>query len=244
MAIQIIPILNDNYVPLIDNNGAAIVIDPGLCSPILEEIKKKELQLKAILLTHHHWDHIDGTEELAARTGAQVYGASDKRFHASKVVKQGDRLSLCGLSIDVLETPGHTRSHLSYYIAEEDALFTGDTLFSCGCGRLFEGSAKEMYHSFEKLLAYPDTTKIYCAHEYTLDNIAFAHTVEPTNNKLLLYRKEIQINGGSIPTTIARERACNPFCRVEDPLIRERLSMENAESWEVFGKLRSMKDHF
>lgn len=244
MAVHIIPILQDNYVPLIVNEGRAVVIDPGLCQPVLEELKTHDATLEAILLTHHHWDHLDGTEELSATTKATVYGASDKRFHAARFVKEGDSIDAAGLSIAVLETPGHTRSHLSYYCKAEQALFTGDTLFSCGCGRLFEGSAEDMQKSFTKLLAYPDDTRIYCAHEYTLDNIAFAHTIEPTNSNLLLYRKEIQVKGRSIPTTIRREKECNPFCRLDEPTIRERLSMQNATAAEVFGKLRSMKDHF
>lgn len=244
MAVHLIPVLNDNYVPLIINQGKAIVIDPGLSQPVLNELEERGATLEAILLTHHHWDHLDGAEELSGRTGAIIYGASDKRFHAARCVDEGDCLELAGRTIEIIATPGHTKSHLCYYCKEEEALFTGDTMFSCGCGRLFEGTAEEMYHSFEKLLHYPDHTKVYCAHEYTLDNIAFAHSVEPTNSELLLYRKEVQIKGCSMPSTIGREKQCNPFCRITESAIRERLSMRNAAPADVFAKLRSMKDHF
>lgn len=245
MPITVLPILQDNYCAIIHNTSSAIVVDPGSATEIISFLNETGLSLKAILLTHHHWDHVDGVEELIKNCNIPVYAPHDRRIkYVSQHVSEGSTISIENISFEVRKTPGHTTSHVVYYCEQEQALFTGDTLFSCGCGRLFEGTAKEMYSSFEKILSYPDETELYFAHEYTLDNIIFALSVEPNNKYLQEYKSRLLKKIFSIPSTIAWEKKCNPFCRTDSDEIRTNLAMKSADEWEVFKKLRSLKNKF
>lgn len=245
MPISVVPIYSDNYVSIIHNDREAVVVDPGIYEHIETFLIENRLTVVAILVTHHHWDHTDGVAEMAERYDAPVYGSSDSRCGATKIVAEGDTIEVGAFRFDVLETPGHTTSHLCYYAPTEGAVFTGDTLFSCGCGRLFEGTPQQMTHSFHKLLSLPEETRIYFAHEYTTDNIRFALSVEPHNKNLLAYEEELKCLKRSIPSSIKREKECNPFCRLNSPELRSNLQIPTeAHLWEVFRKLRSLKDSF
>lgn len=245
MPVSVVPIYSDNYVSIVHNDREAVVIDPGISDRIEDFLLEQTLTLGAILVTHHHWDHTDGVAELAQRHDVPIYGSSDIRCGATDFVSEGDTISAAGFEFKVIETPGHTKSHLCYYLQSEGAVFTGDTLFSCGCGRLFEGTAQEMSNSFDKLLSLPEETKVYFAHEYTVDNIQFALSVDPENQNLRTYSQALMQNHCSIPSSIKKEKECNPFFRLQSKEIRSNLHIpDNAHPWEVFMKLRSLKDSF
>src|SRR3954468_1521332 len=184
---RIVPIsaFKDNYVWTLRNERYAAVVDPGEARPVLDYLAREKLQLAAILATHHHPDHVGGIAEILARHKAPVYGPRNEPIETlTQPVSEGDEVAVpeLGVRFSVLDIPGHTRAHIAYYGA--GALFCGDTLFACGCGRLFEGTAQQMYASLQKLAALPDDTKVYCGHEYTLANIGFAKSVEPRNAAL------------------------------------------------------------
>lgn len=218
--ISAIPAFTDNYLWLIHNHSHAIVVDPGDASPIMTTLTQQGLQLAAILLTHHHNDHIGGVAELVEQTSAQVYGPNDTRISGiTHFCDAGQAITIpaLNLSLDVMAVPGHTLSHLAYYCAELGALFPGDTLFAAGCGRLFEGSPAQMLASLKLCSALPDSTKIYPAHEYTLSNLKFALATEPDNADIAYRLKEVSDlrahNQISLPSTLALERKTNPFLR-------------------------------
>ncbi|MEX0951233.1 MAG: hydroxyacylglutathione hydrolase, partial [Gammaproteobacteria bacterium] len=208
-------------------------------------------QLTHILNTHHHWDHTGGNLALKKATGCTVIGPHSEAGRIpglDTAVADGDVIEFGGHRIEVLETSGHTSGHVVYYLPEEKLAFVGDTLFAMGCGRLFEGSAEQMWHSLQKIMAWPDDTRLYCAHEYTEANASFALTVEPENTELQHRAKEVRglraENQPTIPTTLIREKATNPFLRVDSPAIRSRLEMKNARPEEVFARIRALKDNF
>lgn len=236
-SVHIIPLLTDNYAYALEKNGDAAVIDPGEAAPVLAFLNDKGLTLTHILCTHHHGDHIGGAPELKAETGALVIGPASETARIpfmDKLVREGDMFDVCGETLHVIETPGHTRGHVCYYAPGLKALFSGDTLFSLGCGRLFEGSANEMWNSLQKLTALPDETKLYCGHEYTAANARFCAYSEPENTALQERIAEIERlrSAGlpTIPSTLASEKTCNVFLR--------------AGSAERFGVLRAQKDSF
>lgn len=235
--IHIIPLLTDNYAYVLENDGKAAVIDPGEAAPVLTFLKDKGLTLTHIICTHHHGDHIGGAAELKAATGALVIGPASETARIpgmDRLVREGDILDILDETFHAIETPGHTRGHVCYYAPGLKALFSGDTLFSLGCGRLFEGSAEEMWTSLQKLSALPDEMKIYCGHEYTASNARFCAHIEPENTALQERIAEIERlrSAGlpTIPSTLASEKACNVFLR--------------AGSAERFGELRTEKDGF
>lgn len=234
-----IPVLNDNYVYVLHDAASeeTVVVDPALAAPVLEMLEARDWRLTYIFCTHHHNDHVGGVRELKAATGAKVVGALDDRDRIPELdmaVVDGDTVNVGGLRAQVLDTPGHTRGHVCYWFHGQGILFCGDTLFSLGCGRLFEGSAQEMWDSLTRLAALPEETQVYCAHEYTQSNGRFALTVEPENQDLQDRVRQVEglrAKGHStIPSTIGQERATNPFLR--------------AGSAGRFAEIRRLKDVF
>ena len=220
-----------------------------LAAPVLSRLRELGRGLDWALITHHHGDHIGGLAELQAATGCRAIGprADAARIPGLNVtVADGDEVRFGAQRVLVLETPGHTRGHISYWFPDGEALFCGDTLFALGCGRLFEGDAATMWRSLGKLMALPDATRVYCGHEYTLSNARFAVGIDPDNQALARRAKEIEAirerGAPTIPTTIGVEKATNPFLRAADPALRRRLGLEGASDAEVFGEIRRRKD--
>jgi hydroxyacylglutathione hydrolase len=253
MEILPLPAFRDNYIWLIRAGEVAAVVDPGDAEPVLRYLDAHHLGLSAILVTHHHADHTGGVAELKARYGATVFGpAAEHILEIDQGVTEGSSVRMHGidLDLDVLDVPGHTRGHVAYY--GPCALFCGDTLFGCGCGRLFEGTAAQMWQSLAKLGALPDDTQVYCAHEYTQSNIVFARAVEPGNAALLAREHAVaQLRGGGLPTvpsTLAEERETNPFLRAAVPAVARAVSVHLGQQVddpkEVFAALRTWKDKF
>ncbi|PTQ85308.1 hydroxyacylglutathione hydrolase [Nitrosomonas ureae] len=251
-----VPAFKDNYIWIAHNRNYAIIIDPGTAVPVIEYLRLKKLQPSAILITHHHSDHTGGIAELLQLFDIPVYGPGNESIAAiTNPVQQNDIVNLpeISLNLTVLDTPGHTRGHIAYYGSDPwHMIFCGDTLFSCGCGRIFEGSATQLYQSLQKISRLPDATLIYCAHEYTLGNIAFARTVNPENKKLnefAITAQELRHkNIPTIPTTLSLEKAINPFLRCEhQPIINSAQNysaqpMQNPDN--VFKVLREWKNKF
>ena len=249
-----IPAFEDNYLWLLSRSGYSrvAVVDPGDAQPVLSELERRRITLGGIIITHHHHDHIGGVRELLARfPDIEVYAPADDRIgHATRTVSDGDQVHVACLGCDfsVLEVPGHTLTHIAYY--GDGKLFCGDTLFACGCGRLFEGSPGQMQDSLSKIQALPDDTEIYCAHEYTLGNIAFAKRVEPDNAALLQRehdaRRMRDQNQPTVPSLLGLEKRTNPFLRVGEPAVidaAERYSGRPlANATDVFRAIRSWKD--
>ncbi len=252
---QVIPLraFKDNYVWTLRNAKVAAVVDPGEAQPVLDYIAAEGLRLVAILATHHHQDHVGGIEELRQRHPVPVYGPRGEPIATlTHPVGGGDKVAIKELevSFEVLDIPGHTRAHIAYYGA--NMLFCGDTLFACGCGRVFEGTPRQLYASLEKLTALPDETLVYCGHEYTLANIGFAKAVEPGNAALLEREaSDAQARRESrptLPSTIGREKATNPFLRVKTPAVIESankyLGKRMSDPAGVFAALRQWKNQF
>ena len=218
-----IPAFNDNYFWLIHDGAHAMVVDPGDAAPVLAALTENELTLTAILLTHHHADHVGGVTALAQRFDLTVYGPrNEKIVGVTRQVGEGETVTCAepAITLAVLDVPGHTLGHIAYVAHEQGWLFCGDTLFAGGCGRLFEGSPEQMEVSLNKLAALPDETQVYCAHEYTMSNLHFARAVDPDNLALLKRLESDQLKRDhaqpTVPSTIALERATNPFLRSHD----------------------------
>jgi len=217
-----IPAFQDNYIWALCDGRQAAVVDPGEAPPVREFLARRGLRLCAVLLTHHHMDHVGGLAGLVGDNAIPVYGPRDKRIEGiTRHVGNGDAVHLPEFDVrfEVIAVPGHTLTHIAYYGAS--SLFCGDTLFACGCGRLFEGTPAQMIASLAKLAALPDDTRVYCGHEYTLANIRFARTVEPDNQALAAREantRETRAQGQpTLPSTIGREKATNPFLRWQAP---------------------------
>lgn len=253
-----IPAFQDNYLWLLQDGRQAVVVDPGDAAPVLAFLAQHQLQLQAILLTHHHADHTGGVDELRAASGAAVYGPAAETLPAAVEPVQrlgaGERIELLGLEFELIEVPGHTAGHGAYFVAQAPGgplLFCGDTLFSGGCGRLFEGTAAQMLASLDRLAALPDSTRICCAHEYTLSNLRFAQAVEPGNAAIgqhVAHCQALRERGQpTLPSQIGLERQINPFLRSREPALLAALAQRDpAAQDEVarFAALREWKNGF
>lgn len=257
--LQIYPVraFKDNYVWIIHNQHHAAVVDPGDALPVIRYLEANNLQLIAILNTHHHNDHVGGNTALLKSTSVPVYGPENEPIpNLTHRIKEGDKIWIEKLSLtfSVLDIPGHTAGHIAYYGATNgtNILFCGDTLFACGCGRVFEGTMQQMYISLQKLVNLPDETLVYSAHEYTLSNISFARRVEPKNTALsALENNAIKLRKQDIPTlpsSIATEKATNPFLRCHHPDVISSASTHAnkilSEPVDVFTELRNWKNIF
>lgn len=230
LTVYSIPALESNYFWLLQpvpEKPDVYILDPGDAQPVLRFLQQHQLTLAGIIITHHHWDHTDGINDLLAHTQVPVYGPNSDRIpQITHRLKEGDTLTLPALQLDVLGVPGHTLDHLAYFYKDTQPpkLFCGDTLFAGGCGRMFEGQPEQMLASLNKLAALPETTEVYCSHEYTLPNLKFALQVEPDNAELQArLQKTQQLREQylmTLPSTIALERRTNPFLRCHLPAIK------------------------
>ena len=252
--LNVVPVkaFKDNYIWTLRRGQHAAVVDPGEAGPVLDFLDSEKLSLAAILATHHHADHVGGIAELLRHAQVPVYGPRGEPIATlSRAVGGGDtvRIPELDLTFSVIDIPGHTRAHIAYYGA--GALFCGDTLFACGCGRLFEGTAEQMYASLQKLVALPDETKVYCGHEYTLANIGFARQVEPANESLAkreeTTRRLREAGKPTLPSTLGEEKATNPFLRCREPAVIESankyLGARVADPVRVFAAIRDWKNN-
>jgi len=214
----------DNYIWTLRDGKCAAVVDPGDARPVIDYLSREQLELVAILNTHHHADHVGGNAGLLGRWNVPVYGPHDERIaDVTRRLKDGARFTLphFGIEFEVMEIPGHTRSHIAFHCC--GMVFSGDTLFAAGCGRLFEGTPGQMHDSLSRLMQLPDATRVYCGHEYTLSNVRFAQAADPGNAALreLGVRAQQQRDRDlpTLPSTIAQEQATNPFVRVREPAV-------------------------
>jgi hydroxyacylglutathione hydrolase len=275
-----LPAFQDNYLWLLHDGQRALVVDPGDAGPVQAHLRAHGLRLEAILVTHHHQDHTGGVDTLREATGARVYGPARERIPEPVTrLSEGDHIEVLGLRFEILDVPGHTAGHIAYYCkdtsgplrtssgppkgehpawggpAPDDGtplVFCGDTLFSGGCGRLFEGTAAQMFESLSKLAALPGNTRVCCTHEYTLGNLKFATAVEPGNSQLNHYRQQCEERRSrgepTLPSTIALEIGVNPFLRTRQPAVAQAAraydGADEADPVAVFAALRQWKNEF
>ena len=250
-----IPAFTDNYIWMLHDGHHALVVDPGDAQPVLDALQHAQLQLQAILVTHHHADHTAGVAALRQATGAAVYGPLQETMPEPLTRLGPDaQLQALGLAFRVIDVPGHTAGHIAYYGADVNGaplLFCGDTLFSAGCGRLFEGSPAQMLASLDTLAALPDATQVCCAHEYTLSNLKFARVVEPGNAALADYAAAAQrlraAQQPTLPSNMLLERQINPFLRSREPEVIRAAQGFDASARDgvaIFAALREWKNQF
>ncbi|MDA8822349.1 hydroxyacylglutathione hydrolase [Candidatus Pelagibacter bacterium] len=253
MDIKIIPCLNDNYSYLIHDelSNKIAIIDPSEFEPCDKVIDKYYKKLDFILNTHHHYDHVGGNEKLKKKYNATILGFKNDRNRIpgiDKVLKDNQEFKIGELSFTTIFIPGHTMGHVAFYFEKEKLVFTGDTLFSLGCGRVFEGTYSQMFDSLARLKNLPDDTKVYCGHEYTYKNLSFCLKFNP-NNSFLKKKKDIielslKNKKPTVPSTIGDEIKANIFLRFNDPDVKKAINLENSSDIEIFTKLRDLKDNF
>lgn len=249
-----IPAFQDNYIWLLrqDTTNGVAVVDPGDAKPVVAWLEREGLTLDTILITHHHQDHTGGLRELIERYSPEVYGPDDSAIAGIRYgVTEGDECRVLGRRFEVYSVPGHTLDHIAFYATGTPGLlFAGDTLFSGGCGRLFEGTPEQMRNSLAKLNTLPEDTLVFAAHEYTLANLAFAAAAEPDNPARDAYRRECEqaraLDRPTLPTTLGRERQINPFLRIDQPGLRDTMREQGPSDDEAnaFATLRGWKDRF
>jgi hydroxyacylglutathione hydrolase len=253
MKIEIIPCLNDNYSYLIHDeiSNTVAIVDPSEFIPCDTIISKNYKKLDFILNTHHHYDHVGGNEELKKKYNSKVLGFENDKNRIPQidtVLKDNQESKIGTLNFTTIFIPGHTRGHVAFYFKKERVVFSGDTLFSLGCGRVFEGTYKQMFQSLNKLKNLPGETKVYCGHEYTFKNLEFCLKFNPNNDFLKKKKDDIKLSlknkKPTIPSTIADEIKANIFFRVNDPDVKKAINLENSPDIEIFTKLRDLKDNF
>lgn len=253
LQIELVPCLRDNYAYLVRDVGDSFcaVVDPSEAAPVRAALESRGWRLTHILNTHHHPDHTGGNSALKKEFGATVVGPEKDRARIPALdegVLEGSPLALGSHRGRVLEIPAHTRAHIAFVFEADEAVFTGDTLFAMGCGRLFEGTPQMMWHSLSKLMTLDDGLRVYCGHEYTFNNGRFALTLEPGNADLGRRMREVERlrteNRPTIPSTIGLEKRTNPFLRPDSAEIRRTLNMSGASDVEVFAEMRARKDNF
>lgn len=264
LKVELLPVFEDNYIFILTNplTGYMGVVDPGQARPVIQYLERNQnnnppLKLKHIFLTHHHFDHVGGVKELCdyvknvVPDSIEVIGNHQDQYRLpplTRFVDEGDRIEVDSSLVQVIAVPGHTRGHLAYWFPQEKFLFCGDTLFSMGCGRLFEGSAQQMWSSLEKLMKLPDDTLIFCAHEYTQANTKWALTLLPQHKQLQEYSQKVQqlreAQIPSLPTSLKIEKTLNPFLNPTHPEIKRFLKITSHDPIVCFSALRSFKDQF
>ena len=253
MKIEIIPCLNDNYSYLIHDeiSNTVAIVDPSEFIPCDTIISKNYKKLDFILNTHHHYDHVGGNEELKKKYNSKVLGFENDKNRIPQidtVLKDNQEFKIGTFNFTTIFIPGHTSGHVAFYFKKERVVFSGDTLFSLGCGRVFEGTYKQMFQSLNKLKNLPGETKVYCGHEYTFKNLEFCLKFNPNNDFLKKKKDDIKLSlknkKPTIPSTIADEIKANIFFRVNDPDVKKAINLENSPDIEIFTKLRDLKDNF
>jgi len=256
LSISPIPAFSDNYIWCVARDGEAIIVDPGDAAPVLKYLEQHQLKLSAILVTHHHYDHVNGIELLREHyPQASVYGPHNQVGSISQRLEHGQTISLFDHNVEIIAVPGHTLDHIAYYISDNSPnplLFCGDTLFAGGCGRLFEGTAEQMLASLRLISALPANTAVYCAHEYTLSNLKFAQVVEPKNEALqqrVQQAKQRRAEGlPTVPSQLALELLTNPFLRTGKSTLQASVAAQTGlKHWkekDIFASLRKWKDDF
>ena len=256
MNLLALPAFNDNYIWLLHDGRDALVVDPGDSAPVISALTSLKLNLVGILVTHHHGDHVGGVDALRSLLKGEVFGPALENIPKPyRAVHDGDNISVMGASFQVIDVPGHTAGHIAYFAAgsalEAPILFCGDTLFSGGCGRLFEGTPAQMHHSLSRLAALPGSSRVCCAHEYTLANLKFAGAVEPHNHDLKAYTAWCKAQRAqglfTLPSSIDQETKVNPFLRCTEPAVVQSALAHGAASpspTDVFAALRQWKNNY
>ena len=253
LTVEPINAYDDNYIWLITTNEGSLVVDPGESNKIIELIDSNKINLRGVLITHHHYDHTNGLLDLIKKKDLEVYGPNNNIQEINNRVIELDKFTIIGIEFEVIEIPGHTLDHIAFYSFNngEPILFCGDTLFAGGCGRVFEGTYKQMFDSLKKISSYPQETKVYCGHEYTLSNLKFALEVDTNNheleNEFNNVKSLIASNTPSLPTTLQKELKINPFLRCNQNTIKNKVIKKFDmvdDELEIFTALRKWKDNF
>ncbi|MFC1498813.1 hydroxyacylglutathione hydrolase [Verrucomicrobiota bacterium] len=235
----------DNYIYLIITGNTAAVVDPGSARSVLSAVRKFDVEISHVLITHNHFDHTGGCREIKAKTDCSIVGPGPSHDRA---VSDGDIVAVGDCNVKVIAVPGHTHNDVAYYVSAEKMLFTGDTLFAGGCGRLFGGNADGMWNSLKKIMSLSDETLIYCGHDYALENLEFAAHLEPDNLEVLKRLEDVRQQGRAdsptVPSSLKLEKATNPFLRADTEAMKKAIGKPNASPSEVFAEIRRRKDQW